>query len=101
MTAVGLAVASASGVPAVPRVWGAWAVVAGPVQLIVAIRRRKTGGQWPVVLSGGISVLACGSFIVSARADDPALSIAIGYAIPGEIFFPLSALRLGRTAKGG
>ncbi|MGW6793698.1 hypothetical protein [Streptomyces chartreusis] len=100
VTAVGLAVACASGVPAVLRVWGAWAVVAGLVQLIVAIPRRKMGGQWPMILSGGISVLAGGSFIASAGADDPTLSSAIGYAIPGAVFFLISALRLGRTAKG-
>ncbi|MDF6045434.1 hypothetical protein LRD69_25465 [Streptomyces sp. JH14] len=99
VTAVGLAVACASGIPAVLRVWGAWAVVAGLVQLIVAIPRRKMGGQWPMILSGGISVLAGGSFIASAGADDPALTSAVGYAIPGGIFFLLSALRLGRAAK--
>ncbi|MFD6288464.1 hypothetical protein [Streptomyces sp. NPDC060205] len=99
-TAIGLAVASASGIPAVLRVWGLWAVVAGLVQLIVAVPRRKMGGQWPMILSGGISVLAGGSFIASAGADDPSLSSAIGYAIPGAIFFLISALRLGRASKG-
>ncbi|MFF3257525.1 hypothetical protein ACFYWP_42655 [Actinacidiphila glaucinigra] len=99
-TAVGLAVACASGVPAVLRVWGAWAVAAGLVQLIVAVPRRQMGGQWPMILSGGISVLAGGSFIASAGAGDPTLSSAIGYAIPGAVFFLISALRLGRTAKG-
>ncbi|MFE0475005.1 hypothetical protein ACFW2V_25715 [Streptomyces sp. NPDC058947] len=100
VTAVGLAFACASGIPAVLRVWGAWAVVAGLVQLIVAVPRRKMGGQWPMILSGGISVLAGGSFIASAGAENPALSSAIGYAIPGAVFFLISALRLGRTAKG-
>ena len=99
VTAVGLAVACASGIPAVLRVWGAWAVVAGLVQLIVAIPRRKMGGQWPMILSGGISVLAGGSFIASAGADDPALTGAVGYAIPGGIFFLLSALRLKRASQ--
>src|SRR4051812_18450385 len=32
LTAIGLAIASASGVPAVLRVWGAWAIVAGLIQ---------------------------------------------------------------------
>ncbi|MFE5240384.1 MULTISPECIES: hypothetical protein [unclassified Streptomyces] len=98
-TAVGLGVACASGIPAVLRVWGAWAVVAGLVQLIVAIPRRKMGGQWPMILSGGISVLAGGSFIASAGADDPSLTSAVGYAIPGGIFFLISALRLKRAAQ--
>ncbi|WP_432842183.1 hypothetical protein [Dactylosporangium sp. CA-092794] len=100
LAAAGLAFASASGVPAVLRVWGAWAVVAGLVQLIVAVTRRKMGGQWPMIISGGISVLAGGSFIAAASADSPALTNAVGYAIPGAIFFLISAIRLGRAAKG-
>lgn len=99
-TAVGVAAACTSGIPAVLRVWGTWAVVAGLAQLIVAVPRRSMGGQWPMILSGGISVLAGGSFIVSAGADQPSLTGAIGYAVPGAVLFLLSALRLGRTAKG-
>lgn len=100
LTAVGLALAATSGIPAVLRVWGAWAVVAGAVQLIVAVTRRGMGGQWPMIFSGSLSVLAGGSFIASASAADPALTNAIGYAIPGAIFFLISAIRLGRAAKG-
>ncbi|MFI9848102.1 hypothetical protein ACIHFD_64595 [Nonomuraea sp. NPDC051941] len=100
ITAVGVAVACASGIPAVLRVWGAWAVVAGLVQLIVGVTRRKMGGQWPMIISGGISVLAGASFILGASAADPTLANAAGYAIPGGIFFLISAFRLGRAAKG-
>lgn len=100
VAAVGLGVAGASGIPAVLRVWGAWAIVAGLVQLVVGVTRRKMGGQWPMIISGGISVLAGGSFIVGAAADHPSLTNAAGYAIPGAIFFLIAAIRLGRTAKG-
>jgi uncharacterized membrane protein HdeD (DUF308 family) len=100
LAAAGLAIAGASGIPAVLRVWGAWAVVAGLVQLTVAVPRRKMGGQWPMIISGGLSVLAGGSFIAGASADDPALTNAVGYAIPGAIFFLIAAIRLGRVAKG-
>ncbi|MEV4475199.1 hypothetical protein [Nonomuraea sp. NPDC049504] len=99
ITAIGVAIACASGIPAVLRVWGAWAIVAGAVQLIVAVPRRKMGGQWPMILSGGISVLAGASFILGAAAPNPTLANAAGYAIPGGIFFLISAFRLGRTAK--
>ncbi|MBB2947812.1 uncharacterized membrane protein HdeD (DUF308 family) [Actinoplanes lutulentus] len=99
LAAIGLAVAGTSGIPAVLRVWGAWAVVAGLVQLIVAVRRRAMGGQWAMILSGGISVLAGASFVAGASAANPSLTNAIGYAIPGAIFFLISAVRLGRTAK--
>ncbi|MEU7748248.1 hypothetical protein [Nonomuraea sp. NPDC049158] len=100
ITAIGVAVACASGIPAVLRVWGAWAVVAGLVQLIVGVTRRTMGGQWPMIISGGISVLAGASFVVGASAADPTLANAAGYAIPGGIFFLISAFRLGRAAKG-
>ena len=100
LAAAGLAFAAASGIPAVLRVWGAWAVVAGLVQLAVGITRRRMGGQWPMIISGGLSVLAGGSFIAGASASDPTLTNAIGYAIPGAIFFLISALRLGRAARG-
>jgi uncharacterized membrane protein HdeD (DUF308 family) len=98
IAAVGLVFAGASGIPAVLRVWGSWAVVAGAIQLTVALT-RKLGGQWPMIISGTISVLAGGTFIASASAHNPALTSAIGYAIPGAIFFLLSAIRLGRPAK--
>lgn len=98
ITAAGVAVACTSGIPAVLRVWGVWAVVAGLVQLIVGVTRRAMGGQWPMIISGGISVLAGASFIAGASADDPTLTNAAGYAIPGGIFFLISALRLGRAA---
>jgi len=100
LAAAGLAFAAASGIPVVLRVWGAWAVVAGLVQLAVGITRRRMGGQWPMIISGGLSVLAGGSFIAGASASDPTLTNAIGYAIPGAIFFLISALRLGRAARG-
>nr|WP_203606653.1 hypothetical protein [Streptomyces sp. SID11385] len=99
IAAIGVGIACASGIPAVLRVWGAWAIVSGLVQLIVAVPRRKMGGQWPMILSGGISVLAGASFVASAGADDPTLTSAVGYAIPGGVFFLISALRLGRATK--
>jgi uncharacterized membrane protein HdeD (DUF308 family) len=100
LAAAGVAVAGASGIPAVLRVWGAWAVVAGLIQLAVGVTRRRMGGQWPMIVSGGISVLAGAAFIAGASADDPTLTNAIGYAIPGAVFFLISAIRLGRAVRG-
>lgn len=99
LTAVAVGVAATSGIPAVLRVWGAWAVVAGLVQLVVAVRRRRAGGQWPLIVSGAVSTLAGASFIASAGTGDPTLTSAAGYAVPGGIFFLVSALRLGRSAR--
>ena len=100
LAAIGIGVAAASGVPAVLRVWGAWAIVAGLIQLIVGVTRRKMGGQWPMILSGGISVLAGANFVIGASAANPSLSNVAGYAVLGGIFFLVSAIRLGRAAKG-
>jgi uncharacterized membrane protein HdeD (DUF308 family) len=100
LAAVGLAVAGSSGIPAVLRVWGAWAIVAGAVQLVVGVTRRKLGGQWPMILSGGLSVLAGSSFVAAASAAEPALTNAVGYAVPGAVFFLVAAVRLGRAARG-
>lgn len=98
LAAVGLIFAVASGIPGVLRVWGAWAVTAGLVQLIVALRRRELGGQWAMIASGGISALAGISFLRQAAAPAPSLSSLAGYALLGGIFFLVSALRLGRNA---
>jgi uncharacterized membrane protein HdeD (DUF308 family) len=100
LTAIGLVLAVMSGIPAVLRVWGAWAVVAGIVQLIVGVSRRKLGGQWAMIASGSISVLAGTSFFRQASNEGSTLSNVAGYATLGGIFFLVSALRLGRTAKG-
>jgi uncharacterized membrane protein HdeD (DUF308 family) len=97
LAAIGLGIAAASDVPAVLRVWGAWAVVAGLIQLVVGINRRALGGQWPMVLSGGISVLAGTGFLLAAGAANPSLVGVAGYATLGGIFFLVSALRLGRA----
>lgn len=101
LTAVGLVVALTSGIPAVLRVWGVWAITAGLVQLIVAIRRYRLGGQWPMILSGGISVFAGTGFFKMAGAPDASLTVLAGYAVLGGIFFLLSALRLHFVAKKG
>ncbi|MEV0893194.1 hypothetical protein [Promicromonospora sp. MEB111] len=98
-TAIGLGVAVTSGIPAVLRVWGVWAITAGLVQLIVAIRRYRLGGQWAMILSGGISVFAGTGFFMMAGGPGAALTSLAGYATLGGIFFLVSALRLGRVIK--
>ncbi|MYS22474.1 Uncharacterized membrane protein HdeD, DUF308 family [Streptomyces sp. DvalAA-14] len=99
LAAVGVAVASTSGTADVLRVWGAWAVVSGLVQLLVAVARRPMGGQWAMIASGGISVLAGASFIQSASKSDPSLKALAGYAVLGGIFFLVSAIRLHRSTR--
>lgn len=92
--AVGLAVAVTSGIPSVLRVWGAWAITAGVVQLIVAILRYRLGGQWAMILSGGISAVAGTTFILQAAGANASLTNVAGYATLGGVFFLISAIRL-------
>ncbi len=99
LTGIGLAVAATSGIPAVLRVWGAWAVTAGVVQLIVGALRRRLGGQWAMIASGAVSTLAGASFFAQAGTDDASLSALAGYAFLGGVFFLISALRLNRAGK--
>ncbi|BBA98512.1 putative integral membrane protein [Actinacidiphila reveromycinica] len=99
LATVGLAVAATSGIPAVLRVWGAWAVTAGLVQLVVGLNRRQLGGQWAMIASGGISVLAGASFVAQAGKDDASLHTLAGYAFLGGVFFLVSALRLRRPTS--
>lgn len=97
VAAIGLVVAVTSGVPAVLRVWGIRALVAGLVQLAVALRRRGLGGQWAMIVSGSVSALAGIAFFLMAGAAHASLSSLAGYALLGGIFFGVSALRLGST----
>ncbi|MFE9780421.1 hypothetical protein ACFYPA_19955 [Streptomyces sp. NPDC005775] len=99
LTGIGLAVAATSGTPAVLRVWGAWAVSAGIVQLVVGAVRRQLGGQWAMIASGAISTLAGASFFAQAGKDGASLNNLAGYAFLGGVFFLVSALRLGRARK--
>lgn len=101
LTAIALPLVVSSGPTGVLRVWGAWAITAGIVQLIVAIVRYRLGGQWAMILSGGISVLAGGSFIAMSGGPDASLAPVAGYAILGGIFFLISAIRLHRLAARG
>ncbi|MFL6158988.1 MAG: hypothetical protein ACJ72D_23110 [Marmoricola sp.] len=98
LAAVALAVAAAQGVPDVLRVWGVWAITAGAVQVVLAVRRHRLGGQRVMILSGGISVVAGSTFIAAGAGSDPALTSLAGYAALGGLFFLISGIRLGRAA---
>jgi uncharacterized membrane protein HdeD (DUF308 family) len=99
LAAIGLAVAAASGIPAVLRVWGTWAVISGLTQLAVGISRRTLGGQWAMIISGAISTIAGTSFVLQATQPNASLVNLAGYAALGGLFFLVSAVRLGRSAK--
>ncbi|MEU8384880.1 hypothetical protein [Streptosporangium sp. NPDC048865] len=98
LAGIGLIFAVTSGVPWVLRVWGVWAVVSGLTQLVVGLGRRRLGGQWPMIVSGTISMLAGTSFLLEAGSGGASLTNLAVYAFLGGLFFLFSALRLGRAA---
>jgi len=75
-------------------VWGLWAIGAGIPQLVTAIRNRRSGGQIPQMLSGGISVFAGAAFLTQGFQDSGTIIGVAGYALLGAIFFLISAIRL-------
>jgi uncharacterized membrane protein HdeD (DUF308 family) len=98
LAAVALLVAIPTGAASVLVVWGLWAITAGAVQLVVGLRRRALGGQWAMIVSGGLSVLAGASFVIQSHGAGSVTSLA-GYAVLGGVFFLVSALRLPRAAR--
>lgn len=99
LAAVGVAVALMHGMNAVLAVFGAWAGLAGVLQLATAVRRWKTfGAQWAMALSGAQSTLAGGFFIkMAADAADaaaPPITRLAPYVAFGAFYFLVSALWL-------
>ncbi|MGF7039009.1 hypothetical protein [Mucilaginibacter lappiensis] len=102
VTTIAIALALQSGVPTAMMVIGAWAAITGIIQLILGLKRRKIfGGQWPMILSGGQSVLAGGVFIAMAHDPNHGISSLAGYSLFGAFYFLLAAIRLGKTIKAG
>jgi len=106
VVSIAVAVAIAVSLPAmraVLAVFGAWAILAGLLQLATALRRRAGGvaqGQWAMILSGAQSALAGAFFMVQARgAAEPTIATVAGYAGFGGFYFLVSALLLMRAAR--
>lgn len=100
ITTAGVALALQKGIPEALIVFGAWAILTGLIQLILGLRRRKQlGGQWPMIISGGQSMLAGVSFIVMAHAPNQGITTLAGYAAFGAFYFLLTAFRLSKTIK--
>lgn len=100
ITTVAVFIALQKGVPEALMVFGAWAIGTGLIQLILGLKRRKLlGGQWPMIISGGQSVIA-GVFILLS-ANDPTKGIAslAGYSAFGAFYYLLAAIRLTKSIK--
>jgi len=83
-------------IAAVVGIFGAWAIVAGLLQLATGLRRWKLfGAQWAMVLSGAQSALAGGFFIKqSLGANVHGITDVAPYAAFGAFYFLVSALWL-------
>ncbi|MCG6204459.1 DUF308 domain-containing protein [Rhodopseudomonas sp. HC1] len=83
------------GMNAVLAVYGAWAIVAGVLQLVTGVRRWTSGGQWPMILSGAQSALAGAFFIHAASGDKlPSITDIAPYAAFGAFYFLVAAVWL-------
>lgn len=94
ITAVAMAGALTQGLNAALGVFGAWAVLAGALQLVAGIRRWKSvGAQWAQVLSGAQSALAGLVFVKTALgAPVPGIEAFAPYAAFGAFYFLVSAI---------
>jgi uncharacterized membrane protein HdeD (DUF308 family) len=95
ITTVAVGLALRAGIPAVLIVYGVWAGLTGLIQLVLGLRRcHQLGGQWPMILSGGQSVLAGISFVVTAHDPTKGVMNLAGYSAFGAFYFLLAAFRL-------
>ncbi len=98
ITTIAVIIALQKGIPEALMVFGVWAFLTGLIQLILGLRRRKQlGGQWPMIISGGQSMVAGVAFIAMAHAPNQGITTLAGYAAFGAFYFLLAAIRLGRT----
>jgi Short repeat of unknown function (DUF308) len=97
---VGVAVSLLSSLTPALIVFGVWAFLSGAVQLFLGIRRRKPiGGQWPMIISGGLSVLAGISFVATSGAPKTGLTTLAGYSAFGAFWYLVAAILLIRAAR--
>ena len=100
VAAVALGVAASQGLTHVFVVFGVWAALPGPAQLVVALRRRaQLGRQWPMLLAGGVSVLFGAAFIFMATAGNATPAMIVVYAATGGVDFVIEALLLVRRRR--
>jgi uncharacterized membrane protein HdeD (DUF308 family) len=100
VAAVALGVAATGDKADVLFVFGAWALVTGLAQVVVARRRRaELGNQWPMLVAGGLSSLVGVFYVGQAVGGDPKLDVLSVYAAGGGAFFVIQALLLVRRRR--
>lgn len=100
ITTIGVVVALQFGISEAIIVFGVWAILTGLIQLVLGLqRRKKLEGQWPMIISGGQSVLAGAVFIATAHQPNQGINSLAGYAAFGAFYFLLAAFRLSKPVK--
>jgi uncharacterized membrane protein HdeD (DUF308 family) len=100
ITTVAVGIAIQKGVPEALIVFGIWAIATGLIQMILGIRRRKSlGGQWPMIISGGQSILGGSSFIFLAHDPSKGITSLAGYAAFGAFYYLFAAFRLAKQLR--
>ncbi|MEU0969255.1 DUF308 domain-containing protein [Streptomyces sp. NPDC005917] len=99
-TTAGMIIAVFSTIGTALLVFGVWALLSGAIQLVVAIRRRRTvGAQWPMVISGGQSVLAGATVAATSASATSGLSTVAGYSAFGAFWFLVSVIALSIRSR--
>ncbi|WP_413100411.1 DUF308 domain-containing protein [Streptomyces sp. Inha503] len=94
-TTAGMIIAVFSTIKTALLVFGIWALLSGAIQLAVAIRRRRAvGAQWPMIISGGQSVVAGATVAATSASATSGLSTVAGYAAFGAFWFLVSVVTL-------
>ena len=100
ITTIAVSIALQKGIAEALVVFGIWAILTGLIQLILGLHRRKQlEGQWPMIISGGQSMLAGVSIFLEAHTPGTGVNTLAGYAAFGAFYFLLAAYRLSKTIK--
>ncbi|MFF3566033.1 hypothetical protein ACFYXS_39005 [Streptomyces sp. NPDC002574] len=100
VTTAGMIIAVFSTIGTALLVFGVWALLSGAIQLVVALRRRRTvGAQWPMVISGGQSVLAGATIAATSTSATSSLSTVAGYSAFGAFWFLVSVIALSIRSR--
>jgi uncharacterized membrane protein HdeD (DUF308 family) len=98
ITTVAVAIALQKGVPDALIVFGVWAIGTGLIQFILGLRRKKfLEGQWPMIISGGQSVIGGTANIILAHDVTRGISSLGTYVAFGAFYYLLAAFRLSKT----
>jgi hypothetical protein len=95
VTAVGIGLTGYSHPQYAVAIFGAWALLAGLLQLAVGfLRRQRLGGQWAMILSGAQSTAAGVAFVLGGLGGKFHIKDLGGYAVFGAMYFLVGGILL-------